>query len=141
VRECSRADAFAGPVVKAFMHSDSHDADELLAVARALIGPDVVEMTQAGLGYVEICPAGTTKATGLAKVAAHLGVAADDVLVFGDMPNDLPMFGWAGWGRVAVANAHRELLAVAEEITLSNDEDGVAVYVERVLGEAERPAA
>ena len=63
------------------------------------------------------------------------------MLVFGDMPNDLPMFGWAGWGRVAVANAHRELLAVADEVTLSNDDHGVAVYVERVLAASERPAA
>jgi hydroxymethylpyrimidine pyrophosphatase-like HAD family hydrolase len=43
------------------------------------------------------------------------------------------MFAWAGWGRVAVSNAHPALLAVADEVTLSNDEDGVAVYLDKLL--------
>jgi len=49
------------------------------------------------------------------------------------MPNDLPMFGWAGWHRVAVANAHPTVLAEADEVTLSNDDDGVAVFLDRLL--------
>jgi len=133
VHTCPRAEALAVPLLKAFLHSDRYDADELLALATAAVAPGTVELTQAGLGYVEVCPAGVTKAGGLAVVAGHLGVDAADVLVFGDMPNDLPMFSWAGWGRVAVANAHPRLLAVADEVTLSNDEDGVAVYLERLL--------
>jgi hydroxymethylpyrimidine pyrophosphatase-like HAD family hydrolase len=90
-------------------------------------------VTQAGLGYIEICPPGVTKAAGLAVVAESLGVDPAEVLVFGDMPNDLPMFGWAGWSRVAVAGAHPEVRAVADELTLSNDNDGVAVYLDRLL--------
>jgi hydroxymethylpyrimidine pyrophosphatase-like HAD family hydrolase len=43
------------------------------------------------------------------------------------------MFAWAGWSRVAVANAHPALRDVADEVTLSNDEDGVAVYLDRLL--------
>ena len=66
-------------------------------------------------------------------VAQAVGVDPADVLVFGDMPNDLPMFAWAGWGRVAVGNAHAELRAVADEVTLTNDEDGVATYLDRLL--------
>ena len=66
-------------------------------------------------------------------VAERLGVDPADVLVFGDMPNDLPMFGWAGWARVAVANAHPSVRAVADEVTLRNDDDGVAVYLDRLL--------
>jgi hydroxymethylpyrimidine pyrophosphatase-like HAD family hydrolase len=73
------------------------------------------------------------KATGLAVVAESIGVDPADVLVFGDMPNDVTMFEWAGWGRVAVANAHPAVKAVADEITLSNDEDGVAKYLDRLL--------
>jgi hydroxymethylpyrimidine pyrophosphatase-like HAD family hydrolase len=46
------------------------------------------------------------------------------------MPNDLPMLAWAGRG-VAVANAHPEVLAAADEVTGSNDEDGVADYLSR----------
>jgi len=135
IHPCTRAEAMSTPAVKAFAHSDTYDTDELLALARSVVGPDIVEITQAGLGYIEICPRGVTKATGLAVVATHLGVPAEDVLVFGDMPNDLPAFGWAGWSRVAVANAHTEVLAAADEITLSNDDDGVAIYLERLLSD------
>jgi Cof subfamily protein (haloacid dehalogenase superfamily) len=131
----ARADALTGPVLKAFAHSATHGADELLAVARELVPVDGVTVTQAGLGYIEICPPGVTKATGLAVVAESLGVDPQDVLVFGDMPNDLPMFAWAGWGRVAVANAHPEILAIADEVTLANDEDGVAVFLDRLMSD------
>ncbi|HET6478438.1 MAG TPA: HAD hydrolase family protein, partial [Actinoplanes sp.] len=107
--------------------------DIALAVARRIVPPEVASVTQAGLGYVEICPANVDKGTGLAVVAQAVGVDPADVLVFGDMPNDLPMFAWAGWGRVAVGNAHPELRAVADEVTVTNDEDGVAVYLDRLL--------
>lgn len=59
-------------------------------------------------------------------------MTAADTISFGDMPNDIPMFGWARHG-VAMANAHERLKAVADEITASNDEDGIAVVLERLL--------
>jgi hydroxymethylpyrimidine pyrophosphatase-like HAD family hydrolase len=132
VEPMSRADALVGPVIKAFVRADG-DADALLATARTVIPPAKAAVTQAGLGYVEICPPGVDKAAGLAVVAAVLGVDRAEVLVFGDMPNDTPMFRWAGWGRVAVGNAHPEVRALADEVTLTNDEDGVAVWLERLL--------
>ena len=58
------------------------------------------------------------------------GISAEDVIAFGDMPNDLPMLLWAGHA-VAVANAHPEVLEVADEVTLSNDDDGVAEVLAR----------
>ena len=48
------------------------------------------------------------------------------------MPNDIPMLVWAGRG-VAVANAHPDVLAVADEVTRSNDQDGVAIVIESLL--------
>jgi Cof subfamily protein (haloacid dehalogenase superfamily) len=129
----TRADALAGPVLKAFAYSPERSADELLAIARELVPAGEVTVTQAGLGYIEICPPGVTKASGLAVVAACLGVDPHDVLVFGDMPNDLSMFAWAGFGRIAVANAHPEVLAAADEITSTNDAEGVAAYLDRLL--------
>lgn len=128
-----RAEALGGNVIKGFAKHRSHDADALLAVARRLIPPEVASITQAGLGYIEICPPGVDKATGLALVAAELGIDPGDVLVFGDMPNDLSMLRWARFGRVAVANAHPEILAIADEVTLGNDADGVATYLDRML--------
>jgi len=128
-----RPEALAGSVLKAFAHSGRYVPDELIAMARELPPAREVTITQAGLGYIEICPPGVTKATGLAVIADLLGVDPREVLVFGDMPNDLPMFGWAGWSRVAVSNAHPEVRAMADELTLSNDEDGVAGYLDRLL--------
>ena len=128
-----RADCLTGDVIKAFARSFDHHVDELLEIARRIVPTEVASVTQAGLDYVEICPANVNKGTGLAVVAESVGVDPQDVLVFGDMPNDLPMFAWAGWSRVAVANAHPSLMAVADEVTLSNDEDGVAVYLDKLL--------
>lgn len=131
----SREEALAGPVIKAFAQASGGetDPDRLLALAREVISPAKATLTQAGLGFVEICPPGVDKASGLAVVAAALGVDPADVLAFGDMPNDVPMFGWAGWGRVAVSNAHPSVLGLADEVTLTNDEDGVAIWLDRLL--------
>lgn len=57
---------------------------------------------------------------------------AADTIAFGDMPNDIPMFAWARHG-VAMANAHEDLKAVAQEITASNENDGIAVVLEQLL--------
>ena len=67
------------------------------------------------------------------KLAAEHGITADQVVAFGDMPNDVPMLRWAGHA-VAVGNAHPEVMAVVDEVTATNDEDGVALVVERLLG-------
>ena len=133
VERRTRADCMTGDVIKAFARSFDHHVDDLLAVAQRIVPPHVASVTQAGLDYIEICPPNVDKGTGLAVVAQAVGVDPADVLVFGDMPNDLPMFAWAGWGRVAVANAHPTVLAVADEVALSNDEDGVAVYLDKLL--------
>ncbi len=83
-------------------------------------------------GRLQITGPEVTKAFSLARLADDLGADPDDVVAFGDMPNDLPMLSWAGLG-VAVGNAHPEVVALADEVTASNDEDGVAVVVEREL--------
>src|SRR3954462_13005341 len=131
--EGPRAECVPGDVIKAVVRSVAYHVDDLLAAAARIVPEDVASVTQAGLEFVEICPPGVSKGTGLAVVAEAVGVDPADVLVFGDMPNDLPMFAWAGWSRVAVANAHPSILAAADEVTLTNDEDGVAVYLDRLL--------
>ncbi|WP_229399147.1 HAD family hydrolase [Micromonospora okii] len=128
-----REECLAGDVIKAFARTADHDPDALLAVARRIVPPEVAAFTQSGLGFIEICPPGVDKASGLTVVAQRLGVDPADVLVFGDMPNDLPMFEWAGWARVAVSNAHPAVRSAADEVTLRNDDDGVAIYLDRLL--------
>ncbi len=101
-------------------------------IAGALAG--LAEATHSShSGLVEISAAGVTKAAGLAWYCHRIGIAADDVLAFGDMPNDVPMLTWAGRA-VAVANAHPAVLAVADEVTSANSTDGVAAYLEKIFG-------
>ncbi len=129
----SRADCLSTDLIKAFVRTGTHHVDHLLEIARDLVPAEQATVTQAGLGFIEITPPGVDKGTGLDVVAQALGIDPAEVLVFGDMPNDLPMFAWAGWGRVAVSNAHPSVRAVADDVTLRNDDDGVAVYLDRLL--------
>jgi hydroxymethylpyrimidine pyrophosphatase-like HAD family hydrolase len=81
-------------------------------------------------GLVEIVPLGISKATGVEELARPLGIAAENVVAFGDMPNDVPMLDWAGLG-VAMGNAHPDAVAAADEVTAPNTDDGVARVLER----------
>jgi hypothetical protein len=125
-----------GPVLKVFLRSAALGQDELLARARRAVDPARAEVTHAGLGFIEVLPPGVTKATGLAVALDHYGLGFADVLVFGDMPNDLPMLAAvreAGGRAVAVANAHPAVRAAAPSRTSGNDAEGVARYLEAVL--------
>ena len=60
------------------------------------------------------------------------GVDPADIVVFGDMPNDIAAFEWvraAGGRAVAMAHAHPDLMAVATDVTGTNDDDGVAAFL------------
>jgi hydroxymethylpyrimidine pyrophosphatase-like HAD family hydrolase len=125
-----------GAVLKVFLRSATLGQDELLARAKRVVDPALAEVTHAGLGFIEVLPPGITKATGLGVALARYEVDVADVLVFGDMPNDLPMIAAvaaAGGRAVAVANAHPAVRAAAPELTSGNDAEGVARYLEAVL--------
>ncbi|WP_230535867.1 Cof-type HAD-IIB family hydrolase [Streptomyces albidoflavus] len=122
---------WAEPISKVYLQHPTLDDDELAAAALRIAG-DLVGVVMAGPGVVELLPLGLSKATGLSLAARRLGTKGAETIAFGDMPNDIPMFGWAGHG-VAMANAHRELKAVADELTTSNAEDGIAIVLERLL--------
>jgi Cof subfamily protein (haloacid dehalogenase superfamily) len=123
------------PVIKLMMRHPSLSADELLAHARTHVG-ELAELSHSSNAdaLLEIAPAGVSKASGLAALCAGRGVDSADVLAFGDMPNDLPMLRWAGRS-VAVANAHADVIAQADEVTASNDDGGVARVLERLLSD------
>ncbi|MGH3655037.1 MAG: HAD family hydrolase [Micromonosporaceae bacterium] len=121
------------PAVKLLARLPDGVPDEFLAYATKLLDGTAQVTASSSSALVEISASGVTKASGLAWLAERDGVAAEDVVAYGDMPNDVPMFAWAGRG-VAVANAHPALLDVADEVTLANHEDGVAVHLERLLG-------
>jgi Cof subfamily protein (haloacid dehalogenase superfamily) len=121
------------PAVKLLVRHQTLDADALLAQARDIIG-DTAELTHSSIGgLLEISAAGVSKATTLARLCDDRGIAAADVIAFGDMPNDLPMLAWAGRA-YAVGNAHHEVLAAVDHHAKSVEDDGVAEVLERVFG-------
>jgi hypothetical protein len=122
----------AAGAVKLLARHEQRDSDALLAAARQSLGA-LAEATHSSTdGLLEISASGISKASGLASLADEQGVDAAEVVAFGDMPNDLPMLTWAGHA-VAVENAHPEVRAAADEVTASNDDDGVALVLERLF--------
>jgi len=122
-----------GDLVKLLLHHPEHEAEVLGTLARDAVGERAQVIHSGGPRIIEIAAAGVSKATGLARLCDELKIDGSEVIAFGDMPNDLPMLHFAGHA-VAVANAHPEVLAAADEVALSNDEDGVARRIETLLG-------
>nr|WP_228539130.1 HAD family hydrolase [Nocardia sp. XZ_19_385] len=126
----ARHEVIDSPAIKMLIrHRDMRSGDMRTKLA-PLIGDraDITYSTDHGL--IEISAPGVTKASGLAIVAQRLGVEHSAIIAFGDMPNDVPMLGMAGHG-VAMANAHPEAIAAADEVTGTNVNDGVAQILER----------
>jgi hydroxymethylpyrimidine pyrophosphatase-like HAD family hydrolase len=123
------------PSHKLMFRNDRHTADVLLERARALVG-DLAELSHSNSAesLIEIAAAGVSKATALELVCTERGISREHVVAFGDMPNDLAMLQWAGHA-VAVANAHADVLAIADEVTAANDDAGVARVLERLFAD------
>jgi Cof subfamily protein (haloacid dehalogenase superfamily) len=82
--------------------------------------------------FLEFASPEVTKASGMQFLAEHLGFTAERTVAFGDGENDVELLGWAGYA-VAVANAHERVLAVADLVCPSADEEGVAQVLEAFL--------
>lgn len=121
------------PALKLLVRVPGADGDELLARCAGLLqGLATPTHSSLASGLIEVSADGVNKATALDWLAERHGVRADQVLAFGDMPNDISMLRWAGRS-VVVADAHPEAKAAADEVTESNDNDGVAAVLERLL--------
>jgi Cof subfamily protein (haloacid dehalogenase superfamily) len=123
----------SSPAVKLLARSASAESADTFyeLVSRTLGG--IAEATHSSTSaLVEISAAGVTKAAGLAWLCEREGFTAAEVVAFGDMPNDVPMLSWAGRS-VAMGNAHPAVLEVADDVTATNDEDGVALYLRKLF--------
>lgn len=118
------------PMTKLLARLPGTDLEELFAFATALAGEDATT-TMAGNAFVELLAPGVGKEAALARLAADRGISVQEVVAFGDHLTDRAMVAWAGHG-VAVANAHPAVLEVADEVSPSNDDDGVAMVLERI---------
>ncbi len=110
------------------------DNGQLPRVREALQALPGINLTQSFPWNLEIMARGVDKGRGLSELAEHLGLPLSQVMAFGDQENDLPMLLKAGVG-VAMGNAEEEAARKAAFHTLSNQENGVAFFVRKVIGE------
>ena len=82
--------------------------------------------------YLDVTAPAANKGDGVTFLAEEFGVALADVLVLGDQANDLPMFARAGHS-IAMGQGPDRVRAAADEVTASNDEDGVAKALEKLI--------
>ncbi|MBV8493908.1 MAG: HAD-IIB family hydrolase, partial [Alphaproteobacteria bacterium] len=80
--------------------------------------------------YCDVVAPGIDKGRLVTLLAQRLQVPAQEIMVLGDMENDLEMFRVAGFA-VAMGNASDAVKRAAQAVTLSNDEDGFATAIER----------
>jgi Cof subfamily protein (haloacid dehalogenase superfamily) len=95
--------------------------------------------TREALGYVfsdewvmDVSAAGIDKGRGVSRLAEIMGLEKEEICVFGDYDNDLPMFREAGLA-IAMGNACAEAKDSADIVTSGNDDDGVAEAIQRYI--------
>ena len=84
-----------------------------------------IEHAQSWQGALDISPVGDNKGNAIEKLCKYFGIAKEEVISFGDNLNDISMIKYAGMG-VAMGNAEEKLKSIANYITDTNDNDGVA---------------
>ena len=127
-------DMLTEPMMKLIAKHPDMDSTALHAAAHDTVAElaDLAETTYSSGSIVEISAVGITKAFGLERLASERGIDVAEVIAFGDMPNDIPMLAWAGRG-VAVGNAHPDVIAIADEVCATNEDDGPAQLIEALL--------
>ena len=116
------------PRSKILMIADEKKIAVMLAEARKLF-KGRASVTCSKAWFLEFNPLQATKGIALQKCADLLGIKAEEIIAFGDSLNDLPMLQVAGRS-VAMANGRPEIRSLCDTVCLSNQEDGVARYLE-----------
>lgn len=127
----SRDELLGLPNNKVAVRHPELPAIELYAIVQALDLPGVT-VSHSGAPFLDVTAAGVSKAWGLDRLSEHLGIAADDVVAFGDELNDVAMLTWAGHA-VAMPHAGPAVQATADQIAPGNDDDGLARVVEELI--------
>ncbi len=128
---CGETEMMSEPATKILLSNPGMASAELHAIIAPHIPADLAHVTfSMPEGLIEVSAPGVTKRAGLEELAGLVGAGASDVVCFGDMPNDIEMIRWAGLG-VAMGNAVAEVQRAADEVTATNDDDGVARVLER----------
>ena len=89
-------------------------------------------MVDGGFHNIEFTAANVNKGLGLRFIAKELGISIEETMAVGDSGNDAEMLMAAGLG-VAMGNASKEIKAISDVITLTNEECGVAHAIEKYI--------
>lgn len=108
------------------------DAATMLAIRTQLETWGNLEITNSHPLNIELNPKGINKASGVRQVCELFGYEMSQVIAMGDSLNDISMIREAGLG-VAMGNAQDEIKAIADVVTLSNEEHGVARIIEQYI--------
>lgn len=124
-------------ILKVLFKDPDISADRYAALGEAVAGIGSLTFGSAvpvpgATTLLEVMAPNVSKATALQWICEREGIASKRVLAFGDMPNDAEMLAWAGHG-VAMANAHDTIKSLANQVTLSNDDHGVAAVIESLF--------
>lgn len=119
------------PVTKLLMMDEPARVAELLKKARSLFG-ERASLTCSKPYFLECNPPKATKGNALRWCAAHFGFGMNELLAFGDSLNDVSMLEAAGCG-IAMGNAREDVKALGFPVCASNEEDGVARYIEEQI--------
>ncbi|MEW9676014.1 Cof-type HAD-IIB family hydrolase [Lentibacillus sp. L22] len=111
---------------------DSHNKEKLDDLVEKLSYHKGLELSNSTPTNIEINPAGVNKATAITKVCDWLGMRMDNVMAVGDSLNDIKMIQEAGIG-VAMGNAQEAIKMAADFVTDTNNQDGVAMAIERFV--------
>ncbi|WP_300683344.1 HAD family hydrolase [Nocardioides sp.] len=124
----------AEPVARVVIRDPEATPEDFIALG-AEVGLEPTSYHVGWTAWLDLAPVGISKASGLAYVLDKLNLEPADVLALGDGRNDLQMLTWAGRG-VAMGNATDDVKEVADAVTLSVEEDGAAVEIDRWFGPA-----
>ncbi len=94
--------------------------------------PEALTVVQTAPFYLEIIPSCINKGQGVIDTCRALGIRPEETAAFGDAENDIPMLKTAGVG-VAMGNASAQVKSAADQVTASNNEDGIALWLEKNL--------
>lgn len=107
------------------------DMEERESARKELIDKNIASISSALNNNIEINQFGCDKGDGLTHLATHLGLSMDEVMACGDAGNDTMMIKAAGIG-VVMENGREELKEIADFVTRTNDQDGVAYAIEKL---------
>ena len=132
--EVSDLDNIKEPVYKIIIHGP--DKEEVKR-ARNLLDDSfssLCEITSSNENNIEFIPFGNSKPHALELLGKKLNIDRSEMIAFGDNENDLEMFNFVGY-RIAMSNGIDELKSIANRITLSNNENGIASALKSMMDE------